>query len=98
MAKKRKNGHAVVRVRMNYRHTGQDPMIKIMKEVRDDSDLPEKEINKRHSLSNSTSRNWFNGKTRNPQHTTMAEYLGAFGKRFVIEDSNSTTPILRKRR
>jgi transcriptional regulator with XRE-family HTH domain len=99
MARKKKslNG-AKTRVFLNYRHTGQDPVVGLLKSLRDSSELSEKEIGKRHGLAKSTPKGWFTGKVRNPQHKTMAEYAGVFGKRFVLEDANSTAPVLRGRK
>lgn len=96
MAKKAKSNG--IKIYPSYRHTGQDPVVRLMKTLREGSSMSDKELRQRNGLSASTAKNWFSGKTRRPQHTTLAAYAGAFGKRFVLEDSNSTDPILRKKR
>lgn len=94
-SKKKTNG---IKVYPTYRHTGQDPVIGLMKKLRDGSKMKDAEIVKRTKMSPATAKNWFSGKTRRPQHTTLAAYAGAFGKRFVLEDSNDSDPIIRRNR
>lgn len=93
----KKNGHTV-KVYPSYRHTGQDPIIGVMRQLRADSAMKDVEIKKRSGLSDATAKNWFSGKTRRPQHTTLAAFAGALGMRFVLESANSSKPGIRTRK
>lgn len=86
MAKKRTNGHngmarkgGVLRLYRSYNHVDKDPAIDKLRTVMQDEHLDSKRLAILSNVGKSTIDNWMDGKTRRPQHITLAAAAAAMG-------------------
>jgi len=95
MAKKTKtNGHAgmghnrgVLRLYRSYNYVDKDPAIDKLRTAMKDEGLDAKKLHVLSNVSPSTLDGWFNGKTRSPQHRTLAAAAGAMGFDWELQRS-----------
>lgn len=80
------NGHGkighnrgVLRLYRSYNYVDKDPAIDKLRTVVKDEKCSEKNLAILSGVSSTTIDNWFNGKTRRPQHTTLAAAAAALG-------------------
>lgn len=74
-------GHnrGVLRLYRSYNYVDKDPAIDKLRTVIKDEKVSEKNLSILSGVSRATIDNWFNGKTRRPQHTTLAAAAAALG-------------------
>lgn len=71
-----------------FKPTAKDPIIDKLRTLIEDKGASYAHIHENSGVSTSTLYNWFNGKTRRPQFSTIAAVAGALGKNFVMVDKN----------
>lgn len=76
-----KMGHnkGVLRLYRSYNYVDKDPAIDKLRTVVKDEKISEKNLATLSGVSRATIDNWFNGKTRRPQHTTLAAAAASLG-------------------
>lgn len=80
MAKKKNgNGRTSLRLYRSYNFVDKDPAIDKIRTLMRDEGVSEREMHILSNVSQSTIHNWLEGKTRRPQHTTLAAAAAAVG-------------------
>lgn len=63
----------------SYSFTTKDPVIDVLRTIKQDADMTDTQIANASGVSVGTLRNWFVGKTRRPQFATVAAAAQAMG-------------------
>lgn len=92
MAKKANGNRSVLRVYSSYNFRDKDPVIDVLRTVRDDNKLRISDLVEGSGVSATTFYNWFDGKTRRPQFATVAAATRFMGNEAI----NAVAELLRK--
>lgn len=81
MRRRARIGHnsGVLRLYRSYNYVDKDPAIDKLRTIVKDEQVSQKNLAVLSGVSASTISNWFDGKTRRPQHTTLAAAAAALG-------------------
>jgi transcriptional regulator with XRE-family HTH domain len=80
MTKGPKRGkRGVLRLYRSYNYVDKDPAIDKLRTVLQDEKVSHKNLSVLSGVSPTTISNWFDGKTKRPQHTTLAAAAAALG-------------------
>jgi transcriptional regulator with XRE-family HTH domain len=83
------NGRGRLRLYRSYNYVDKDPAIDKLRTIVGDEKVSETNLAILSGVSRSTIDNWFNGKTRRPQHTTLAAAAAALGYDWELTHSKT---------
>lgn len=75
---------ATIHLYKTYSFRTKDPVIDKLRTIRKDEKLSYQEIHDRCGVSTSTLYNWFDGKTRRPQHAAIMAVARAMGYDYAL--------------